>query len=150
MSWPMLSRLLNSLLAPEPETLPDEDARLALTALLVRIARTDGDYAPEEKARIDRIAQARYGLTEHAAQDLRAEAEAIEAEAPDTVRFTRAIKDAVPYDERLGVVVALWEVVLADGVREAEEDALLRMVTSLLGISDQDSARARQRAQAGG
>jgi len=81
---------------------------------------------------------------------LRAEAETIEAEAPDTVRFTRAIKDAVPYDERLGVVVALWEVVLADGVREAEEDALLRMVTSLLGITDQDSARARQRAQNGG
>ncbi|MFD1508340.1 TerB family tellurite resistance protein [Lacimonas salitolerans] len=146
----MLSRLLNSLMAPEPETLPDADARLALTALLVRIARTDGHYAPEEIERIDRISQARYGLTEHAALELRAEAETIEAEAPDTVRFTRAIKDAVPYDERLGVVVALWEVVLADGVREAEEDALLRMVTSLLGITDQDSARARQRAQNGG
>ena len=150
MSCRMFSRLLNSLLAPDPQTLPDEDARLALTALLVRIARTDGDYAPEEKDRIDRIVQARYGLTEHAAQALRQSAEDIEAEAPDTVRFTRAIKDAVPYDERLGVLVALWEVVLADGVREAEEDAVLRMVSSLLGISDQDSARARQRAQTGG
>jgi uncharacterized tellurite resistance protein B-like protein len=146
----MLSNFLNRLLATEPEILPDEDARLALTALLVRIARTDGDYAPQEIDRIDRISRARYGLADHAALDLRREAEEIEAEAPDTVRFTRAIKDAVPYDERLGVVVALWEVVLADGVRDSEEDALLRMVTNLLGISDQDSARARQRAQAGG
>ncbi|MCM2561428.1 TerB family tellurite resistance protein [Lutimaribacter sp. EGI FJ00015] len=146
----MLSRILTRLLAPDPALLPDEDARLAMTALLVRIARTDGDYAPAEIARIDRIARARYGLTEHEAQELREQAEEVETQAPDTVRFTRAIKDAVPYEERLGVVVALWEVVLADGVREAEEDALVRMVTNLLGISDRDSARARQRAQSGG
>ncbi|SDI52276.1 TerB family tellurite resistance protein [Lutimaribacter saemankumensis] len=143
----MLSQFLSRLLTPQPQTLPDEDARLALTALLVRLARSDGDYAPAEIARIDRIAQARFGLTEHEAQALRTQAEAVEAEAPDTHRFTLAIKEAVPYDDRLGIVTALWEVVLADGVREAEEDALVRMVSSFLGVSDQDSARARQRAE---
>lgn len=143
----MLSQLLSRLLAPTPRTLPDEDARIALTALLVRIARTDGHYDPAEIARIDRIVQARFGLTEHQAQELRAVAEGIEAEAPDTHRFTLAIKDAVPYEDRLGIVVALWEVVLADGVREAEEDALLRLVSNLLGINDMESARARQRVE---
>jgi uncharacterized tellurite resistance protein B-like protein len=69
----------------------------------------------------------------------------MEAEAPDTVRFTRAVKDAVAYDDRVGVVEALWKVVLADGQRAQEEDALLRLVTNLLGVSDPDSAKARQR-----
>jgi len=64
------------------------------------------------------------------------------------VRFTRAIKDAVPYEERLGVIEALWSVVLADGVREQEEDALLRLIASLLGVNDMDSAQARQRVAA--
>ena len=69
----------------------------------------------------------------------------MEVAAPDTVRFTRAIKDAVAYEDRLGVIEALWKVVLADGQRAKEEDALLRLVANLLGVSDPDSARARQR-----
>ena len=36
-------------------------------------------------------------------------------------------------------------VVLADGERADEEDALLRLVANLLGVNDRDSALARQR-----
>ena len=145
---PMFADLLKRLAAPDPDPLPDLDCRLALTALLVRIARTDGDYAPEEIARIDGIARARYGLSPFEATALRREAETLEAEAPDTVRFTRAIKDHVPYEDREAVIEALWEVVLADGKRDHEEDALLRLVAPMLGIADQDSAMARRRVEA--
>lgn len=141
----MFADFLKRLTAPEPAPLNDGDARLALSALLVRIARADGDYATAEVARIDRIIAARYGLAQAEAQALRAEAETLESEAPDTVRFTRAIKDAVAFEERIGVIEALWQVVLADGARDAEEDALVRLVSSLLGINDRDSALARQR-----
>ncbi|SFE55866.1 tellurite resistance TerB family protein [Roseivivax sediminis] len=146
----MFADLINRLTAPAPATLPDDDARLALTALLVRIARSDGDYDSDERARIDRIAATRYGLPPEEATALRGEAEALESEAPDTVRFTRAIKDAVAYEDRMGVIEALWSVVLADGVRDPEEDSLLRLVSNLLGISDRDSALARQRVEARG
>ena len=144
----MFADFLNRLTAPEPDPLDDGDARLALTALLVRIARSDGHYDADERARIDRIAQERYKLAGDDARKLRADAEALEAEAPDTVRFTRAIKDAVAYENRLGVIEALWAVVLADGTRAKEEDALMRLVANLLGITDQDSARARLRVSA--
>lgn len=141
----MFTDFLQRLTQPEPRQLPDADARLALTALLVRIARSDNDYAPDERARIDSIIATRYGLDDAGRDQLRRDAETLEAEAPDTVRFTRAIKDAVPYDQRLGVVEALWQVALADGSRAEEEDALLRLVTNLLGVSDVDSAQARRR-----
>ncbi|MEP2639815.1 TerB family tellurite resistance protein [Roseobacter sp.] len=140
----MFADFIKRLTQPSDEALPDEDARLALTALLVRIARSDNDYSDREKTRIDQITARRYGIGPGAVTALRAEAEALEAEAPDTVRFTRAIKDAVPYEERRAVVHALWQVVLADGARAQEEDALVRMVTNFLGISDRDSALARQ------
>lgn len=142
----MFHALLSRLTAPDPAPLPDEDARLALTALLVRLARSDNDYAAVEIAQIDRIIAARYGLDPAAAADLRARAEALEAEAPDTVRFTRAIKEAVAYDHRCAVLEAAWSVVLADGTRSGEENALMRLVASLLGIRDIDSNLARQRA----
>ncbi|MCA0928586.1 tellurite resistance TerB family protein [Ruegeria profundi] len=142
----MFSDFLSRLTRPDPDPLPEVDARLALTALLVRIARSDNDYADSEMARIDRVCAERYGLSPFEAASLRARAEDLEAEAPDTVRFTRAIKEAVAYDDRLAVVQAMWSVALADGHRTGEEDSLLRLVVSLLGVSDVDSALARQKA----
>lgn len=141
----MFADLLNRLFQPEPDPLDDGDARLALTALLVRVARSDNDYAASEIIRITRIIETRYHLSHAEAETLRIAAETLEAEAPDTVRFTRAIKDSVPYEDRVAVIEALWQVALADGQREQHEDSLLRLVSNLLGISDRDSALARQR-----
>ena len=143
----MFGDFIRRLTPPNPAPLADNDARLALTALLVRIARADHDYAAAEIAQIDRITAARYGLAEAEAQALRRQAETLETQAPDTVSFTRAIKDAVDYDDRRAVVEALWQVVLADGDRADEENALMRLTANLLGVSDRDSALARQTAQ---
>ncbi|MBC7157164.1 MAG: TerB family tellurite resistance protein [Rhodobacteraceae bacterium] len=146
----MFADLIRRLTAPTPERLPDPEARLALAALLVRLARSDGHFDATEIAHVDRVLAARYRLSPFEAAALRGEAERLEAEAPDTVRFTRAIKDAVPYEDRASVIEALWAVALADGVRDDEEDGLLRLVASLLGVSDRDSALARQRVERGG
>ena len=60
------------------------------------------------------------------------------------MQFTRLIKEAVPYEERVGVVEALWRVAAADGIN-ADELGLMRLVANLLGVSDQDNGLARQR-----
>lgn len=143
----MFGELLKRLTQPEPEVIPDGDARLALCALLVRVARTDGDYSEIEIDRIDRILSARYGLSPDETAVLRSNAETLETEAPDTVRFTKAIKDAVPYEERQGVIEALWKVVLADGERRDEESSILRLVANLLGVNDRDSNVIRKRVE---
>ena len=142
----MFASLLKRLTGPAQDPLPATDARIALSALLVRLARSDGDYAAVEITTIDRIIAERYGLSGPEATALRHDAEALEAEAPDTVRFTRAIKDAVPYEDRESVVSAAWHVVLADGNRTDDEDALMRMIASLLGVNDRDSNIARRKA----
>lgn len=144
----MFADFLKRLTAPAPDPLDQTDARLALTALLVRIARADNHYSSAEAARIERIVIERYALDPADAQTLMRDAETLESEAPDTVRFTRAIKDAVAHDDRIAVIEAMWSVALADGQRDAEEDALLRLSANLLGINDKDSALARQRVAA--
>ena len=141
----MFADFLSRLTGAAPAALPDTDARLALTALLVRIARADGVYDPAEAARIDTILARRYGLDHTDAQALRTQGEQLEAEAPDTVRFTRAIKDAVAYEQREAVIEAMWEVVLVDGGRDQDEDTLMRLTANLLGVNDRDSNLARQR-----
>lgn len=141
----MFANLLKSLLDPEPAQLAPSDARLAIAALLVRVAKSDNQYSKSEVERIDRVLQIRYELDVASARALRESGETLEQEAPDTVRFTRAIKDAVPYVDRTAVIEALWQIALADGARDDEEDALLRLVANLLGVSDVDSAAARRR-----
>jgi len=144
----MFGDFLKTLLQPAPPRLQVTDARCALAALLVRVARADGDYAPEEAQRIEKVLIERYALSPFEAAKLRGEAEVLEDEAPDTVRFTRAIKEAVPYEDRESVIEGLWSVVLADGVRDSDEDTLLRLVANLLGVNDRDSALARKRVEA--
>ncbi|MCK4711326.1 MAG: TerB family tellurite resistance protein [Marinosulfonomonas sp.] len=144
----MFANFLKRLTATDPAPLTDTDARLALGALLVRVARADEHYDADEAQLIERLLANRYDLDAAAAAALRQDCETLESEAPDTVRFTRAIKDAVPYVDRIGVIESLWDVVLSDGIRDSHENALLRLVANLLGVNDVDSAKARRRAQA--
>jgi uncharacterized tellurite resistance protein B-like protein len=145
----MFDKLLKALLAPASSApLPDSDARLALAALLVRVARTDHFYAAEEVERIEAILMNRYHLSPFEAADLRSRAEVLETQAPDTIRFTRALKDAVPIEDRAALVQALWSVALIDGARDGGEDQMLRLIANLLGLTDVESGLARQRAQA--
>jgi uncharacterized tellurite resistance protein B-like protein len=137
-----LSRLLST---ASHARLPPEDARTAIATVLVMAARADDQYDAGEREVIDRILSERYNLSLEAAAALRREGEAVEAEAIDVFQFTRAIKQAIPLEERTAIVEALWKVVLADNVRDPHEDALMRELAERLGLSPMESARARQR-----
>lgn len=143
---PMFRNLLSRLFSdtPQPSALNSQDSEVAIAALLVRIARADDHYGQAEMQRIDQILMRRRDLDATQAAERRAAAEMIEAEAPDTVRFTRHIKERISLDDRLGVIAAMWEIVYADGKRSASEETIVRLVTGLLGIPDRDSALARQ------
>ena len=115
-----------------------------MAALLVRIARSDEVYDEDEKELINKMLQSRYNLIDNQSEDIRKQAEELEAKAPDTVRFTRLIKDTVPFEDRKSVVKDLWSIVLSDGKRDAEENNSMRLIANLLGVNDKDSALARQ------
>lgn len=123
-----------------------DQTRLALAALLVRVARSDRNYDDEEKSQIDLVLSRRFGLELPEAESLRFEAERIEEDALDSVQFTRAIKNSVPFEDRIEIVEELWEIALSDGTRDHEEDGLMRLAAKLLGVNDRDSAIARQNA----
>jgi uncharacterized tellurite resistance protein B-like protein len=147
----MLADLLRRLAGrPENDTLlPAEDQRVAVAALLVIAAHADHDYLEVERAQIERVLADRYGLDAAAAAALREQGEAAESASVDLYRFTSLVKAGVPYEERAGVIEAMWRVVLSDAGRDHHEDALMRRVTDLLGLDPRESIQARQRAQAG-
>ncbi|MEO1328321.1 MAG: TerB family tellurite resistance protein [Pseudomonadota bacterium] len=145
----MIKRLLDALAAaPTPADKPAIGPDLAVAALLVHAARSDGDYAETEKAAIDALLSDAFDLTGDAALALRRSAEASDADASDIVRFTRVLKDALSEDERVAFLERMWRVVLADGSRDPQEDVLMRRLAGLLYVPDARSNAARRRAQA--
>ena len=83
---------------------------------MVRLARTDGSYTDAERRahRPGAGGALRLGPAE-AARRAASRPRPPRRRRPDTVQFTRLIKDGVPYEERTGVVEALWRVAAAEG-----------------------------------
>ncbi|MEM9062995.1 MAG: TerB family tellurite resistance protein [Pseudomonadota bacterium] len=145
-----LLQLLTGKTASSPDAPKHDPAQVALAAVLIEAALADGHYAAEEQAQIGRILEARFDLDETEAAALRAEAQIVQSEATDLVRFTRVIKDTVPYEDRVGVIEAVWRVIYADGDRDYEESALVRRLAGLLYVPDREAGLARQRVIAEG
>ncbi|MGY9034276.1 MAG: tellurite resistance TerB family protein [Rhodobacterales bacterium] len=129
------------------ESVEHNDERLALTALLIKIAKSDYEYSSVEKSRIKIILKKRFLISELEVTDLINKAELLEDESSDSVRFTKVIKEFVPLEKRNEIIEIFWELVLADGIREDDENSLLRILGSLLGVNDRDVAFARQNVQ---
>ena len=143
----MFRALISRLTAAAPPD-PELDAQFAIAALLVRVAKADAYYAYEEIAEIDRIIARTWNLDPVAAMKLRAQAERIEAGAPDTAELARLVQAHTPYDQRVTLYGAMWDVSLADRKLHQDERRFLDGITQALGISpeDQDAAAARHKA----
>lgn len=135
----MISEWLHRLRSQsEPEHLPEPDAKLALGALMVRVAKADKTYRVEEIALIDRLLADRFQLNPVEAAKMRATCEKLEHDAPDSHEFEELVKQGVHYPDRLSIYHALWRIMLADGHQHTKEHAVLKETADALGILDTD------------
>ncbi|SLN63928.1 Tellurite resistance protein TerB [Roseovarius litorisediminis] len=139
----MLSRILHAFSAPKPIPLPEPDEKLALGALMVRVAQSDHNYRQSEISRIDRLLARLYGLKPIEAAKMRATCEKLEKQAPNTDRFAHLIRETVSFEARIEALEALWEVVLSDGDSQLEELQVMDTAREAMGLSEADSATAR-------
>ncbi len=141
----MLTRILTLFQTHEPDPLPEPDAKLALGALMVRVAKSDAIYKFEEISLIDKLLAQMNGLGPIDAAKMRATCEKIEAAAPATRKFALLIRETVSFEARLEAHEALWAVMQADGVRREEELEIVILVREALGLSEADCAGAKAR-----
>lgn len=130
--------------AAPPRPLESADYQLAAAALLVHIASIDGDFDESERARIQQLVEARFGLAPDAARALIEDAFQSEREAVDLYRFTSVLKRRLDEDDRKQVIGMLWDMAHADGaVHEFEENVVWR-VAELLGVSTRERVELRR------
>ena len=142
----MFKDLINLFTKPQDQERQSIDKMevLALTAIFIRIAKLDGSFDINEREKIKELIKNRFEISEEKTENVLNMATTLEGQSNDNVQFIKVIKENISYEERFNLLKDSWILVMADGKRTYEEDGFMRLFCSLLGLSDKDSAIARQ------
>lgn len=124
---------------------PQDELKLALTALLVEAAHSDDHLDETERAVVARLLERHFNLSPHDARELLAAGEHEADRSAELFHFTRVINERLSPAQRVELIEMLWEVAYADGELDQYEDSLLRRVGGLIYVPDRERGLARQR-----
>lgn len=145
----MLNKMLDLFRGENQETALQRTDRvpLALAVLMMELAHADGHLAEEERQQIVALLQQRFELSTAASDELLQLAHAEQNQSVDLYDFTREINWAFSQDEKEEIAEQLWLLILADGVLAAEEEALMRQISHLIGLAHPRMIDAKLRAR---
>lgn len=116
----------------------DNDARLALAALLAHMMAIDGAVEDTERDKLREVLESEYQIAGDDLDTLIDEAVRADSEAVDLYGFTSVLKRTMEHGQRVRVVEHLWEMVYADGEVHEFEDNLVWRIAELLGVERRD------------
>ncbi len=131
--------------APRDVHAQPDALQVAVGALLVEAATRDDVFDAAESAAITRLLAERFQLSSDATTQLVKAAEEAKHGSVELYGFVRKVAREMDDTQRVEVIEMLWEVVYADGVLDAHEDAMIRKIAGLLYVSDFDRGAARRR-----
>jgi uncharacterized tellurite resistance protein B-like protein len=130
--------------APPPDNnTPRHDARVAVCALLVEMAKIDETFTSAEMEKILSILKETYGLAEEDADALIATAERELAGSIDYWQFARLINENYSTEEKIAIIETLWRVVFVDGKMDKYENHLIHKLANLLRLTHQQLINAK-------
>jgi uncharacterized tellurite resistance protein B-like protein len=116
---------------------------VAICALLVEVARTDGTFSQTEMEAISSILKEKYGLSQEDADALVAESQKKLDESVDLWQFAKLIDENYSIDERIEIVETLWRIVYVDGRMDKYEHHLMRKFGKLLRLTHEQLIAAK-------
>ena len=143
----MIKRLLQ-VLAPgtdSEDTSQFERIPLAAAVLLLEVAHADGDYEAAEEAVIGKVLKEHFDVADELLTELLELAEQTRNNSSDLHQFTRDINNAFSQPEKEQIIEAVWQLVYADGRLDHFEEALMRQLGTLIGLSHRQLIEAKLR-----
>ena len=121
------------------------DAKYLVSALLVFVAKGDGNISGQETAEMLQLVSDRFGL--QSAESLELVTNALEdiAENPDFENLLRDLSSLLSVVDKEEVALMMLKVVAADGRKDAEELDRLRVAADLIEIPAETMHRAYDR-----
>lgn len=143
----MLKRLLQ-VFAPTTDrdaTSQFDRIPLAAAVLLLEVAHADGEYHADEEELIRALLKEHFSLADDLLAELLELAEEARHNSSDLHQFTREINMAYSQPEKEQIIEAVWRLVYADGRLCHFEEALMRQLGSLIGLSHRQLIDAKLR-----
>ena len=120
------------------------EAAIEVACIFIRVGKLDNHLAAIEKEKIKVLLIKRFDLDKDILVSILTKAEEMEISINDNVQLTKRIKQHINFEERFDLLKDIWEIILADKIKTDEEDAYMRLLCNLLGLSDKDNALARK------
>ncbi len=124
----------------------DAEVVAATATLLLAAAHGDREFVRAEQQAIEKGLGAAFGISRDQAFAILAAAEKAGLPDVDLKTTAGAIRGAFDTPQCERILGLLWGVVYADQIVDTAEVALAREVTSLLGLTEEQSQRARDKA----
>ena len=108
--------------------------QVATAALLVEIAKADGDFSNDEKRRIVDLMKNDFDLDDECVNELLALSEQKVKDSVSIYEFSSVINENFAQQEKLDLIKNLWRIIYEDGKLDSHEDRLIKIIGSTLNL----------------
>ena len=117
--------------------------QVATAALFVEMAKADGDFSDEERARVINTMQSSYNLDKDCVNELIELSEKKLEESIGVYEFTSIINNHFNRDEKLNLLEDLWKIIYVDDKLDKYEDRLVKVIGGMLNVDHKDIINAK-------
>jgi uncharacterized tellurite resistance protein B-like protein len=108
--------------------------KVATAALLVEIAKADGDFSDEERKRIIDLMKKEFSLDNKYVNELLELSEQKVKDSISVYEFSSIINERFTQQEKLDLIKNLWRIIYEDGKLDSHEDRLIKIIGSTLNL----------------
>ena len=112
--------------------------QVATAALLIEIAKADGDFSDEERERIIHLMKKDFELDDDLVAELLDLSEQKVKDSISVYEFSKIINESFTRQEKIELLKNLWRIVYVDGKLDSHEDQLIKIIGSTLNLEHKD------------
>ena len=117
--------------------------QVATAALLVEIAKADGDFSDDERKRIIDLMKKDFDLEDECVNELLALSEQKVKDSVSIYEFSSVINESFTQQEKLDLIRNLWRIIYEDGKLDSHEDRLIKIIGSTLNLEHKNMIDAK-------
>jgi uncharacterized tellurite resistance protein B-like protein len=112
--------------------------QVATAALLIEIAKADGDFSDEERNRIVELMKNYFELDDDLVDELLELSEQKVNDSISVYEFSSVINESFTQEEKFKLMKNLWRVIYEDSKLDSHEDQLIKIIGSTLNLEHKD------------
>lgn len=112
--------------------------QIATAALLIEIAKADGNFSDDERNRIIDFMKNDFDLDDECVSELIELSEHKVEESISIYEFSSILNETFNRLEKLELMKNLWRIIYQDGKLDSHEDQLIKIIGSTLNLEHQD------------